>query len=221
MTILASSNQPMSDTLFGLSAPAPHRSFKTIVEDVALMRKAMLIREWIASITTEIPRLNERPNPFYGCTLDGLALIQYYRGPAFIATPFGEWALTGGGIGNNTWFDIVNERLGLVEVMPELPSRNGVYGPAHAILRDLEGNDLQPCRWHLSSWGCVGLITERMFDTASYEEILTQAVKVKPLDPEDGDSRIIAERDTYPLQRHIWETQMKPALGFKEWNDKE
>jgi hypothetical protein len=195
-----------------LIQPTTYRGFKTIVEDVDLMRQAMEIRKWLVSISTEIPRLNEAPNPFYGSTLDGLALIQYYGGPSAIATPYGSWACSGGGIGNDEWFAIACDRLGLVEVMAESQTRNWCYGPIHAITKGLEGNLIQPCNWKLVSYGGVGIVSESMFETAYFEDVVAQANKNIHMSPDDTV-------DMYNLQKHIWNTQMKPALGFKEWND--
>ena len=88
------------------------RSMHEIVADVEMIRQAKTIREWLCNLSGLIPRLNERPNPYYGTTLDGLVLIHCYGGPSSIGTPFGEWSCTGGGcLENPGWFDEAKERL--------------------------------------------------------------------------------------------------------------
>ena len=93
--------------------------------------------------------MREEPNPYY-CSLDithgdedGLVLVEYYGNPFTMATPLGGWKFPAtNGENCRGWQDRLNQRAGITEVMQVVhtPGDNGgTYGPAHRILRDLEG----------------------------------------------------------------------------------
>lgn len=130
------------------------RDVYTVLEDVSMYRAGKAIREWLASLSGLIPRLNQTPNAYYGTTVDGLVLIEYYGGPSSIGTPYGQWAATGGGtLKNPKWLDEAKERLGLELLMSEINKSQGTFGPVWAITKDLDGNPLPKANWQeLGFW---------------------------------------------------------------------
>ena len=207
------------------------RSMHEIAADVEMIRQAKSIREWLCHLSGLIPRLNERPNPYYGTTLDGLVLIHYYGGPSSVGTPFGEWSCTGGGcLKNADWFEEAKERLGLVEVMPERQISDGCFGPVHAITKDLDGNPVRQCQWELVGIGIPGIRTRSIWGTKSFPNMIdaiSEANRIglsqESLDYAIGNSADWADSRRVSLLGseicgHYWR-EMKLKVGHKEWDD--
>jgi hypothetical protein len=206
------------------------RELRDIMNDLHMMQQAKKIREWLAEISGVIPRLKDRPNPYYGNTMDGLCLIGYYGGPSCIGTPFGSWPCGGGGSHNATWFEEATERLGLVEVMPGTNAPNGYYGPVWGITKDVDGNPVTQFDWQLASICMVGIVSHTPFSHKRFASVNDALEFAKGIDADD----ILHPGFNYPekyteaarlyaigraIQSKIFE-DMKPKLGFIEWDDK-
>ena len=206
------------------------RTYEQIVGDVDMIRKAKAIREWLLELSGLIPRLNESPNPYYGSTVDGLALIHYYGGPSAIATPYGEWMCTGGGcLKNLNWFEEARDRLGLVEVVAGVQLDEGYFGPVHAITKDLDGNPLPECVWETRGLGTPGIRSESLFSAKTFPK-LSDAVehanklgvvsdlwpdfKFKPEVPEEHAIRLVGTE----ISHHEW-ARIKTEIGYRDWWD--
>ena len=206
------------------------RKIEEIVADADMMRKAKAIREWLSELSGLIPRLNEDPNPYYSSTLDGLALVHYYGGPSGIATPFGKWSATGGGcLKNSDWFEEARQRLGLVEIMPELQNHQGCFGPVHAITKDLDGNPLPKTVWNTRYVGSPGIKSDRLFSSKDFktpDDAIAYAQKLGVTDrfhpgflyPAEYEPDSIIYSVGTEILEHYW-TKMKQEIGFKDWYD--
>ncbi len=198
------------------------RTFEQIVTDVTMMRQAMLIREWLCEISGYIPRLNEGPNCYYGSTVDGLVLIEYYGSPCSIGMPFGKWAATGGGSQKAEWFPEAFKRLGLVEVMVEVRNDNGCYGPIWSISKDLEGKPVVPCDFREPSINIVGISSQSAFMQGILLKDFVAAMDARGFVPEElGEGKspwTVLHNNYYEFNKVVWK-EMKDKLGFVEWDD--
>lgn len=215
-----------------IQTAATERSFEQIVTDYDMLRRAKAIREWLSELSGLIPRLNEGPNPYYNATVDGLTLVHYYGGPSLLGTPFGGWAATGGGcLRDNNWFDKAQDRLGLEVLMPEYQNRQGCYGPIHAITKDLDGEPLPKVDWRFSGIG-IGIVSQSAFgtnfhDIQSLKDWILREGVVDDLSgyfpqfnfPADWMPDHIHGHLAYALNRHLWDRKVKPAIGFRDWQD--
>lgn len=79
-------------------------------------------------------RRNERANPFYNQTADGLFLELYYGMPSSLWTPWGKWDFGGSGGGCwNTLLPLILERFGATLHQPLRRSSMGEFGPVYAL----------------------------------------------------------------------------------------
>lgn len=203
------------------------RTFDQIVGDTEMYRRAKDIRKWLVEISGLIPRLNESPNAYYNCTIDGLTLVQYYGGPSLVGTPFGGWAATGGGcLKDFDWFEKAKERLGLEVLLEEHTNRQGHYGPVHAITRDLDGEPLPKTDWRLSRIVMVGIESESAFgyrfhDLSSLKERYIAAGLMDSDEEEPPSSWLpdmVFRGMSYRLNKRLWDG-MKSQIDFRDWMD--
>lgn len=198
------------------------RDVATIAADYPMFDAARRIREWLWEISGLIRRLNEDPNPFYGCTTDGLVLIEYYGGPSCVGTPFGQWACTGGGSHEADWLEQAKERLGLVMIQEEIQNDQGCYGPIWGITKDLDGNDLPTPVWNLSyisvGFESVGALNTRSMPPQKLKDALIAAGVKQEGNPdwnytENWDARMIYRDMAYNYSRHLW-AKIKEQIKF-------
>jgi len=80
--------------------------------------------------------------PFNG----GIALEFYYGSPAYFHTPLGKMQITGGashsGSSQRDAVNALQERLGLIEIVPKEVNNMGEFGPIYAVTKDADGNTL-------------------------------------------------------------------------------
>ena len=143
-----------------------------------LMKHAAYIRKELFNLTTYIPR-NESPNSYWGRTLEGLVLIQYYGCPGAIGTPIGKWSIDGGGYDYNKsiWFKKSQARFGLEEIRPLIISSMGEFGPIYAITKGIDGAELPTPKIDLVL-NDVGFFSASKTD---YAECVKQWEDIEPL----------------------------------------
>lgn len=154
-----------------------------------LMKHAVYIRKELFSLTTYISR-NESPNPYWGRTLEGLILIQYYGCPGSIGTPVGKWSVDGGGCdyNNGIWFEKSLSKFGLKEIFPLIVNDNGEFGPIYAITKGINGNELPTPKIDLVL-NDFGFFPSSKTD---YDDCIEQWSKLEPL---LGDWKTIEKKE--------------------------
>ena len=209
------------------------RDLHTALSDVSMYRAGKAIREWLAQLSGLIPRLNETPNPYYGTTVDGLVLIEYYGGPSCLGTPYGQWAATGGGcLENKDWRDEAKERLGLELLMPETHNEHGTFGAVWGITKDLDGNPLPKADWKEKCFW-PGIKSKNAFDTLDKEQVVRELNKwVYDHEQERPRAVFYFEKtpEGYPFNTEsqfllsTWlDTKwhdMSKQIGYVAWNDR-
>jgi hypothetical protein len=205
------------------------RDLTTIATDYGMFNEARRIREWLWEISGLIRRLNEDPNPIYGCTQDGLVLIEYYGAPSSVGTPFGQWCCTGGGSHEADWLEQAKERLGLVMIQEEIQNEQGCYGPVWGITKDLDGNDLPPPVWTCHGIGVgfssVGAINVHNLSPANLKAALQEAGVHRHGEapnweyPDTWDAHMIYHDMKYHYSKHIWD-KIKAQIKFVAWDDR-
>lgn len=79
-------------------------------------------------------RREERVNPYYNQTADGLFLELYYGMPSSLWTPWGKWGFGGSGSGYwDTILPLILERFGATLHQPLRRSSMGEFGPVYAL----------------------------------------------------------------------------------------
>lgn len=141
-----------------------------------LMKHASFIRKELFNLTTCISR-NDPPNPYWGRTIEGLVLIQYYGCPGSIGTPIGKWSVDGGGCDfcNGVWFEKSHLRFGLKEIFHLVVNRNGEFGPVYAITKGMNGEELPTPKIDLVL-NDMGFFPSSKTD---YDELMEQWYKIK------------------------------------------
>lgn len=205
-----------------------------LLQDQKLYRDAMAIREWLCELSGLIPRLNEDPNSFYGNTLSGLTLIEYYGGPSAVGTPFGTWACTGGGsLKNRHWREEATERLGLVVSMPETNTSEGTHGPIWKITKNLDG---EPIFTEAKSWISFPGIKGSCYLESLNLSLETIRAEIEPrldkMREERTASFFAGGREKFAMRENttahmlLWDLynvtwhEMKKAIGFVAWDDR-
>ena len=113
---------------------------------------------------------NDKPNPYYGSTLDGLVLIEHHGMPGAVGTPFGLWnASTCSSPDSDNWLAAATERLGLTLAKPVEYKWSVRYGPVWNITKDLDGNPLPTTEYVCQSLG-VGITSASQFASVALAE---------------------------------------------------
>lgn len=193
------------------------RTRDEVINDTALMLAARDIRKWLLDETTLIPRLNESPNHYYGHTMDGLVLIEYYGTPSKIGTPYGEWSLSGGGCDNKEeqWREAAKQKLGLVLLQDEYYDNNemsgGTVGPVWGITKDLNGNDLPVPDWRPMGRRVIGQLCVNRWknDLPPMSAVAAIAGAVRDIQAKSAGIRV--EANVYDVCKAGWE-KMEPQL---------
>jgi hypothetical protein len=200
------------------------RTLTEILYDVQMMEAARDIRKYLVDLNPRMaPRLDESPNPFYGHTLDGLVLFDSGYGlPKAIGTPFGEWAMSGGGVVIPGWLEIATLRLGLVKIVPETydddPMFGGMRGAAYAITKDLSGNALPEVRYVQKTHG-IGRNCESHYepsfdqpDASEYIRLVTLAHRARHARRTTEISDLTIDLGDHELCVAAWK-RIEPRLG--------